>query len=413
MTAPVLSSPAVSDKAPASAVMAPAFALVGILLVAVNLRAAITSLGALLDEVRVGLGLSGALAGIVTTLPALSFAAFGALTPWLTRRFSPARVLVGAMAALALGEVLRAITHSPVIFVLLSALALAGIAVANVLLPALVKAYFPGRSGLVTGVYTMTLIAGTTAASAASVPIAEAFGSWRVGLGIWAVIAVVAMLPWLRAGLRRTPPGPRSLSHSRVRPARTALGWAMAVYFGAQSLSGYATMGWLAQIFRDSDYNATSAGLLLAGVTAVGVPIALLMPALAGRLRDFRPLVLLMSAAMIASYVGLAVAPHGGAILWVILLAIGQGAFPLVLAMIGMRARTPEGTVALSAFAQSTGYLIAALGPFLVGLLYAATGGWTLPMGFLIVAALVQAVAGVLAARHRYIEDAPNAYSRA
>jgi CP family cyanate transporter-like MFS transporter len=120
-----------------------------------------------------------------------------------------------------------------------------------------------------------------------------------------------------------------------------------------------------------------------------------------------------MSAAMIASYVGLAVAPHGGAILWVILLAIGQGAFPLVLAMIGMRARTPEGTVALSAFAQSTGYLIAALGPFLVGLLYAATGGWTLPMGFLIVAALVQAVAGVLAARHRYIEDAPNAYSRA
>jgi MFS transporter, CP family, cyanate transporter len=420
MTAPVLSSPAVSDKAPASsdkapasAVMAPALALVGILLVAVNLRAAITSLGALLDEVRVGLGLSGALAGIVTTLPALSFAAFGALTPWLTRRFSPARVLVGAMAALALGEVLRAITHSPVIFVLLSALALAGIAVANVLLPALVKAYFPSRSGLVTGVYTMTLIAGTTAASAASVPIAEAFGSWRAGLGIWAVIAVVAMLPWLRAGLRRTPPGPRSLSHSRVRPARTALGWAMAVYFGAQSLSGYATMGWLAQIFRDSDYNATSAGLLLAGVTAVGVPIALLMPALAGRLRDFRPLVLLMSAAMIASYVGLAVAPHGGAILWVILLAIGQGAFPLVLAMIGMRARTPEGTVALSAFAQSTGYLIAALGPFLVGLLYAATGGWTLPMGFLIVAALVQAVAGVLAARHRYIEDAPNAYSRA
>lgn len=405
MTAPALTTSPPAGPAAKALPMRAAFALVGILLVAVNLRAAITSLGALLDEVRVGLGLSGTLAGVVTTLPALSFAAFGALTPWLTRRFSPARVLVGAMAALAAGEVLRVVTHSPVVFVLLSALALAGIAVANVLLPVLVKAYFPTRSGLVTGVYTMTLIAGTTAASAASVPIAEAFGSWRMGLGIWAVIAVVAMLPWLRAGLRRQAPIPRTPAHSRVRPGRTRLGWAMAVYFGAQSLSGYATMGWLAQVFRDSDYTPTTAGLLLAGVTAVGVPFALLMPTLAGRMRDLRPLVLLMSAAMVASYVGLAVAPHGGALLWVTLLAVGQAAFPLALAMIGMRARTAEGTVALSAFAQSTGYSIAALGPFLVGVLYEATGGWALPMGFLIAAALVQAVAGIAAARPRYIED--------
>jgi len=381
-------------------------ALAGILLVALNLRTAITSLGALLDEVRVGLHLSGALAGIVTTLPALSFAAFGALTPWLTRRFTPARVLVGAMAALATGEVLRAITGSAAVFVALSALALAGIAVANVLLPVLVKTYFPGRAGLVTGVYTMTLIAGTSAAAAASVPIAAAFGSWRAGLGVWAVIAVVAMLPWLRAGLRRTPPGTRSAGAAavRVRPGRTRLGWAMAVYFGTQSLSGYATMGWLAQIFRDADYTPTTAGLLLAGVTAVGVPIALLMPALAGRMRDLRGMVLIMSAAMIASYVGLAFAPHGGAIAWVVLLAVGQGAFPLALAMIGMRARTPEGTVALSAFAQSTGYLIAALGPFAVGVLYEATGGWSVPMGFLVAAALVQGLAGVFAAKPRFIE---------
>jgi len=387
--------------------LAPAMALAGILLVALNLRTAITSLGALLDEVRVGLHLSGALAGIVTTLPALSFAAFGALTPWLTRRFTPARVLVGAMAALATGEVLRAVTGSAAVFVALSALALAGIAVANVLLPVLVKTYFPGRSGLITGVYTMTLIAGTSAAAAASVPIAEAFGSWRAGLGVWAVIAVVAMLPWLRAGLRRTPPGTRAAGAAavRVRPGRTRLGWAMAVYFGTQSLSGYATMGWLAQIFRDADYTPTTAGLLLAGVTAVGVPIALLMPALAGRARDLRGMVLLMSAAMVASYVGLALAPHGGAVAWVVLLAVGQGAFPLALAMIGMRARTSEGTVALSAFAQSTGYLIAALGPFLVGVLYEATGGWSVPMDFLIAAALVQGLAGVFAAKPRFVED--------
>lgn len=407
MTAPPITATPAPRSQSRGGALAPAMALAGILLVAVNLRAAITSLGALLDEVSVGLHLSGTVAGLVTTLPALSFAAFGALTPWLTRRFTPARVLVGAMAALAIGEVLRAVTGSAVLFVGLSALALAGIAVANVLLPVLVKTYFPGRAGLITGVYTMTLIAGTSAAAAASVPIAEAFGSWRAGLGVWAVIAVVAMLPWLRAGLRRTPPGTRTAvaAADRVRPARTRLGWAMAVYFGAQSLSGYATMGWLAQIFRDAAYSPTTAGLLLAGVTAVGVPIALLMPALAGRVSDLRGLVILMSVAMVASYVGLATAPHGGAIVWVVLLAIGQGAFPLALAMIGMRARTPQGTVALSAFAQSTGYLIAALGPFVVGVLYEATGGWSIPMVFLIAAAVVQGVVGVFAAKPRYIED--------
>ncbi|NUT37070.1 MAG: MFS transporter, partial [Hamadaea sp.] len=204
-----------------------------------------------------------------------------------------------------------------------------------------------------------------------------------------------------------TPPGIRAADAAadRVRPGRTRLGWAMAVYFGAQSLSGYATMGWLAQIFRDAAYSPTTAGLLLAGVTAVGVPIALLMPALAGRLRNLRPLVLLMSAAMVASYIGLALAPHGGAVVWVVLLAFGQGAFPLALAMIGMRARTPQGTVALSAFAQSTGYLIAALGPFVVGVLYEATGAWSVPMVFLIGAALVQGVAGVFAAKPRFVED--------
>lgn len=384
--------------------------MAGILLVALNLRAAITSLGALLDEVSTGLHLSGTVAGLVTTLPALAFAGFGAATPWLTRRLPAARILVGAMALLAVGQLLRALSGSAWTFLLTSAIALAGIAIANVLLPVLVKEHFPHRPGLMTGVYSMTLILGTTTASAASVPVAHAFGDWRAGLGVWGLLAAVAVLPWLRPALRRTPASARAAAAvPRVRAGRTRLGWAMAIYFGAQSLSGYATMGWLAQMFRDAAFTPTDAGLLLAGVTAVGVPFALLMPTLAGKLRDLRPLVLIMSAAMIASYLGLALAPHGGALAWVALLALGQAAFPLALAMIGMRARTGEGVVALSAFAQSTGYLIAALGPLLVGILYEATGGWTLPLGFLIAAAVVQAFSGLAAARPRFLEDEPAA----
>jgi CP family cyanate transporter-like MFS transporter len=179
----------------------------------------------------------------------------------------------------------------------------------------------------------------------------------------------------------------------------------MAVYFGTQSLGAYAIMGWLAQLFRDAGYRPQDAGLLLAGVTALGVPIALLMPTLAGRLRTLHPLVLTLSAAMALAYVGMAVAPHDGALLWVVLLAIGQSAFPMILATIGLRARTTEGTVALSAFSQSVGYLIAALGPLLVGILYGTTGGWTVPIGFLLAALAVQTGAGMVIARPRHIED--------
>ncbi|MEU4333308.1 MFS transporter [Micromonospora lupini] len=388
-----------------------ALVLVGMLLVALNLRMAVTSLGALLDEIRDGLGLSGTIAGLVTTLPTIAFAGLGALTPWLVRRVAPARVLVVAMLALAAGQVLRAATDSAWIFVFTSALALAGIAVANILLPMLVKQHFGHRTGLVTGAYTMALTLGTTVAAASAVPIAHAFGSWRAGLGVWAVLAAVAVLPWVplalrtRAGARRATPTAAVAAPTRVRPARTRLGWAMAVYFGAQSLSGYAIMGWLAQLFRDAGYRPESAGLLLAGVTALGVPIALLMPTVAGRLATLRPLVLGLTAASALAYLGLAFAPHGAALLWVALLAIGQGAFPMILTTIGLRARTAEGTVALSAFAQSTGYVIAALGPLLVGILYEVTGGWTAPIGFLLAALVVQTTAGMAIARPRYVED--------
>lgn len=387
-----------------------ALVLVGMVLVGANLRVAVTSLGALLDEVRTGLGLSGTMAGVVTTLPTVAFAGLGAITPWLVRRAAPARVLVVAMLALTAGQVLRAATGSALAFVITSALALAGIAVANILLPLLVKQYFPHRTGLATGAYTMAMTVGTTVAAAAAVPTAHAFGSWRAGLGVWAGLAAVAVLPWVVLARRaRTEAGRSSptetVTRTRARPARTRLGWAMAVYFGTQSLSGYAIMGWLAQLFRDSGYQPATAGLLLAGVTALGVPVALVMPMLAGRLRTLRPLVLSLAAASALSYLGLALAPYDGALLWVALLALGQGAFPLVLATIGLRARTAEGTVALSAFAQSTGYLIAALGPLFVGVLYGATGGWTVPVGFLLSALAVQTCVGLVIARPRYIED--------
>jgi CP family cyanate transporter-like MFS transporter len=259
----------------------------------------------------------------------------------------------------------------------------------------------------VTGAYSVALISGAAIGAAVAVPVADAAGSWRVGLGVWAVLAAVAILPLLPAALRRGRPGGSGTppAGSRIRPGRTRLGWAMTAYFGTQALSGYALMGWLAQLFRDAGYSPRAAGLLLAGVTVIGMPVALGMPTVATRLATLRPIVLALSAASTLAYAGLAVAPGPGAVVWVTLLAFGQGGFPLALAAIGMRARTSEGTVALSAFAQSGGYLVAALGPLVVGLLRDATGGWRAPLAFLFAALVGQTVAGLAIARPRYIED--------
>lgn len=207
--------PTTADAAAASRTRGTALVLAGILLVALNLRVAITSLGALLEEVRTGLQLSGAMAGVVTTMPTVAFAAFGAAAPWLVRRFTAVRVVVAAMIALVAGEVVRVATGSTVVFIATSALALAGIAVANILLPLLVRQHFPTRTGLITGAYTVALTAGASVAAASAVPIADAFGSWRVGLGAWSVLAVIAVLPWLPVILRHRGARPAAAPHSR------------------------------------------------------------------------------------------------------------------------------------------------------------------------------------------------------
>lgn len=383
-----------------------ALVVTGIVLVALNLRPAITSLGALLGDVRGGLQLSGALAGVVTTLPVLCFAAVGGLTPRLSRRFGPHRVMCGATVVLAAGLALRPFAGSAVFFVVTSALGLAGIALANVLLPPLVQRHFPRRVGFMTGLYTMLLQAGTAMGAALSVPIAQQWGGWRGGLGAWGVLAVAAVVPWFalaRRGSGDSASGGRSAAV--VHAGRTRLGWALALYFGCQSLGAYVAMGWLPQLYRDAGFSSRDAGLLLSVVMALGVVVSFAMPALALRFTDQRPLVAALAACYLVAYAGLAMAPRAGALLWVLLLGLGQGAFPLALALIGLRARTEAGLVALSSFVQSTGYLISAVGPLGVGLIYAATGGWAVPLALLAGVIAVKLVGGFVAARPCYVED--------
>jgi CP family cyanate transporter-like MFS transporter len=363
------------------------------------------SVGPVLAEVRRGLGLSGTGAGLLTSLPVLAFAGFGALAPTFARRSGLHRAVTFSLVALVVGLGGRSLAHDSATFLALSALALAGMATANVLIPSLVKLHFPDRIGRATAVYTTALAVGLTSAFLLTVPVSHAFGSWRAGLGLWSLTALVAVLPWLGlvAHDRHLETRTRSISFADV--ARTRIGWAMALFFGLQSLQAYSIFGWFAQLWRDSGYSATEAGLLVAVVAGVSIPLSLWLPAASARRDDQRGLILAVLGCYLAGYGLLLVDAHRWAVPAAMLVGIGCCVFPVVLTLIGLRAHTPDGTAALSSFTQSLGYLIAGIGPFAIGSLYDATGHWTTPL-WLLMALVVPLVAlGAYAGRPAYLED--------
>ncbi|MFE6978485.1 CynX/NimT family MFS transporter [Streptomyces sp. NPDC057682] len=382
---------------------------VGLVLTALNLRPAITSLGALLEEVRDGLHMSGSVAGVLTSVPPLCFAVFGVMAPRLARRFGPGAVVCAGMAAITAGLVLRPLVGGTAGFLAASALALMGIAVSNVLMPVIVKRWFPDRVGTMTGLYSMALALGTALAAAVTVPLTDALGGgWRAGLGIWAVLAAAAILPWLplvRGGGTAGQPAAAQAPAPELRITRSRTAWGLACFFGLQATAAYITMGWMPQIFRDAGVSAGTAGVLLAVTMAMGVPLAFVIPRVAGRMRNQGPIVLFLGSCGLIGYAGLFLAPAGGAWAWAVLLGISNCSFPLALTMIGMRARSGAGVVRLSAFAQSTGYLISIPGPLLVGVLYQHSGGWGVPIALMAALMVPQMAAGFLAGRDRTIED--------
>ncbi|MQY16427.1 putative transporter YycB [Streptomyces sp. RB5] len=380
-----------------------------LLLAAVNLRPAITSLGALLEEVRAGVGMSGTVAGLLTSMPALCFAVFGSLAPRLARRYGPAAVITAGLGAIGAGVAIRPLLGTTAGFLAASALALAGIAVSNVLMPVIVKRWFPTRLGPMTGLYSMGLALGTASAAALTVPVTDALGGWRPGLGAWTLLAAVAVVPWLAVQRRRDGGGAggaaAETAERPVRVVRSPTAWALAVFFGFQATAAYVTMGWLPQIFRDAGVSAGTAGVLLAVTMGMGVPLAFVLPRLAARLSHQGPIVAVLAVCGLAGYAGLWFAPAAGAWAWALLLAVSNCAFPLILTLIGVRARTGPGVVRLSAFVQGTGYLISIPGPLVVGALYESTDGWHAPIVVLVVLMLGQLTVGMIAGRDRVVED--------
>ena len=385
---------------------------VAIVLTGLNLRTAVTSVGPVLHELEQGLGISSGLAGLVTTMPVLCFAAIGFAGPALSARFRDSHVLSAALVAMAAGLVLRAVAPSFWLFLLGTVVAMVGGALGNVLLPSLVKRYFPSRTGLLVGAYSTAMSLGATVAAVSTAPIAASTGAdgWRWALGVWALFALLAAGPWLFV---RARPGASRGTHSAIRMRdlrHSPMALALMLFFGVQGLEAYIVIGWSAQYLRDMGLAASTAGLLLGLNQVIGIPLSAVVPALTVRPRLQRPLLIGFMVFYAAGWVGLWASPRTLPWLWMILLAVAMASFPMILALIGLRARTPETTAALSTYVQAVGYLISAAGPLLVGVLLGATGSYTSMFVLVLAGVVALTVTGWFMTRERYADDEVNRF---
>jgi MFS transporter, CP family, cyanate transporter len=375
-----------------------------VVLVAVNLRPAVAGVGPVLPELRAGLPLSGTGAAVLTTLPVLCFGLLAAAAPRLARRYGIEPVLTGVMATLAVGALLRVLDGPPALY---AGTVVAGgsIAIGNVLVPPLIKRDFPDRTGLMMGVYTMAVSGSAAVASGLAVPLEGGSGlGWRGSLGAWMVPAAVAALAWLPRlrGHTRPPATP----HAGRSLLRDPLAWQLTVFFGLQSLSFYAVLGWLPSMYRDFGASPAAAGFLLSLSGLVQIPISLVLPGLAGRARHQVAYVMGGTALIGLGLAGVLWAPMAAPYLWVLLLGAGQGScFALGLNLFVLRTRRVTDTARVSAMAQSIGYTLCAVGPLLVGVLREISGSWTAPLVLLLALLLPQLLCGALAGRDRTVRE--------
>lgn len=389
----------------------------GIVLFAFSLRSAVASLSPLYDHIAVDFDVPASVIGLIGTAPPVCYAVFGLLTPALERRFGLERLAVVAMVVVGLGLIVRSLAPGAGLLLTGTALIFAAVGVGNILLPPLVKRYFPDRVGLMTTVYSTTMALATFLPPLVAVPVADA-SDWHVSLGLWAVFALVATVPWVGLAVRHAAaeksraaaasdddieqPSPRAFG----RMWRLPIAWALLVGFAVASTLAYTAFAWLPTMLVDiAGVTPAVAGVLLALFGFMGLPASLAVPLLVTRAGATRALVSVAVGTGLAGIAGLLFAPTAAPWLWVALFGLAPLLFPMILVLLGLRTRTHEGAVALSGFVQSGGYAIAALFPVGIGLLHDATDSWTAPL--IVLAAVVAAAipAGVVAAQPHNVED--------
>lgn len=397
-------------------------AFIAVLFASINLRAGIASLGPVLGEVLGAFGAAGWMAGVITAIPGLFFALMGLAAVPVARRLGLSGALTAGMVLTLIGLAARPWVGQFWVFIILTALVVAGIALANVLLPAWIKNHGRHRTVALMTVYTSFLGVSGAIGPLSALPF-HGDNAWQWALFIWASIAAVQLVVWMLVTARTgvdfpsvtvaadAPGGPGAPGGSEVPGGSGASLWRaptavfLMAFFGLQSMNAYVQMGWLPKIYIDSGASASVGAVALALIGGLNIIGGLVMPFLINRLRNLTLFPVLFSALAAAGYLGLYLAPQTMPLLWAVLLGLGGFCFPTALALITARSRTALVTARLSGFVQPFGYFVAAAGPLLVGILYDLSGQWSLILLLLMAGTVLMAITGFRASRPGYIDD--------
>lgn len=411
-------------------------ALLGILLMALSLRPAVSVVPPLLGELGGELDFDASSTGLLAMLPPLMFAIFGLSTPVLIRRFGLEKVLVASILLAMGGQLVRALTGDVWSFLSLTAVVMAGYGIGNVVLPPLVKKYFPDRVGILTAGYVTLLAVGTAISPQLAVPVA-AGSNWRVSVGMWASMSFLVLLPWVSQFLRDRKHKNRIASDGRddagapaqlgaaspdnaavdnaaadnkaeipkLRPWRSPVAWGLAIFLAGNSAQTYVYFTWLPPYLSSQGLDSSTAGTALAYFAIVGLPVSLLVPLWVPRLKNPIVAVSVFAVCWCIGHVGLYLAPMDGTWLWVTFAGLGQGTFATALLMVNLRSRTTHGSSVLSGFSQGIGYAGAGIAPLFFGSMHDTTGSWAGSFAMLGICLVVMMAGAVMINAKRYIED--------
>lgn len=400
-------------------------ALLGIVLVALSMRSAAGVIGPVFPILADDLGLDVVVLSVLGAAPPFGFALAGLLVPGATRRIGLEGSLIGAVALIAIGQGVRSLADEPILLVAATFVVMVGIGSANVLLPPLVRRYAPRRIGLVTGVYLVLMSVSASTPAFVGVQLAEAT-SWRVAVGIWAVLPIIALVPWVATlAVRRTAPAelvppevdelaaaprePGPVTRAVARPrliAASPTAWAIAATLVLSSVTIYAAMAFLPSMLASTaGVSREVGGAALGFVLVLGIPQALLVPLLAARRGTTLPLIATAGASTLIGWTGMLVAPGLAPFVWAFFIGSGSIVFPLALLLVNTRTRDHRVTVSVSAFAQSLAYLTAGVSSLVFGVIHDATGTWTIPFVILMASAAIVIPVILVLRRGRFVDD--------
>ncbi|KAB8137911.1 MFS transporter [Gracilibacillus oryzae] len=380
--------------------------IAGIIILAFNLRPAITSVGPIIGIIRDDLLLENWNVGLITSLPLLAFAFMSPIAPRIANRFGNERALLYGLIILLIGILIRSLATLLFLYIG-TTLAGVGIAIINVILPSLIKGSFPTKIGLMTGLYTTSMSIFAALGSGFSVPLTVEYGlGWKISLASWSIVAIAGIIIWLIA-MRNTPTehDVKLYEPSGRKLLRSAMAWQVTLFMGLQSFLFYVTISWLAEILTAKGFDVATAGWFVAYMQLISLPATFLTPIIAGKLKNQKVVVYAFGACALIGYTGLFI--NTSVIfttIWITLIGIALGAsISLALALLGLRTENARQAAELSGMAQSFGYLLASVGPIFIGFLFDLTGTWNLSITFILIVAIVMIGFGVGASRNKYV----------